>query len=813
MEGSLVCRDVLISSIIAKIKLPDRKQLRPSYLLIACLLPGNTLTTVDEESDLPGQVSYPDLQEQDGIDDADDGIVDDASSLQDSQESSSQTMFEELDQDDMINAFDDLYHSALTVLDALEAGNGEQAKKILSDLQLPKSVLSKTLKRSLSKLETDKSPFDADELFIDVPIATRAMLSKCDAADIGKGSYRPDAVLQIANLAYLTAQLASSKIGDPNTGKLLESLSLHFPGQVLAEFPRNAKDLYGSIELLKLTVSTAMRLRALYFIHKAMISSQSSSNALSSDDLGIRLLEIFNNSEGQPRGFDPVHKSSPIPRQFETQWKSIVHKISTTISKADLRNPVDMQKLLETVPWESTISAVIMWATQLHSVLDKQVGDAGGVEAIQEDLQTENLRRQGGANIPTLVAKKSDVPQKEKQDTSAKGDLVLSDALRDSTNKEGKSFKPSIGMAQEKQGRAKMKAIAAAKKAGKAKQQAEEQSQPPTEVDARTNQVADDTANHIVEVEIEDVMLTALDGDAEDLPTSYQQPPATQPILTDQEIRQLARAATRNKSPAADSNKENRPSPKRGMFVDRQKTATRIGFDDDSQNRPRHSKPSSAKRRREAVENDSEDDDAFETAPQSHSPSRRREKMAALPSSKRARTDAVPRTGDPEYIEEVDRPNSVIANNDDAGEDEEGGGEEDDDDEEEDGEGDSPNAPNTQLQDETRRWNEQRASSAARQPLHSISPPPSTTAERHAIINRQAKAAVASRPYALNRVQVRRAWTADEIDRLVDLLSKTNSWKAIKDLDQQHEDGGVLEGRDQVALKDKARNLKIDYIK
>ncbi len=60
--------------------------------------------------------------------------------------------------------------------------------------------------------------------------------------------------------------------------------------------------------------------------------------------------------------------------------------------------------------------------------------------------------------------------------------------------------------------------------------------------------------------------------------------------------------------------------------------------------------------------------------------------------------------------------------------------------------------------------------------------------------------------------QSRTAWTGAETDMLYHLITEYGtSWKLLKaeDLAQGH----VLEGRDQVALKDKARNMKMDFLK
>ncbi len=76
-------------------------------------------------------------------------------------------------------------------------------------------------------------------------------------------------------------------------------------------------------------------------------------------------------------------------------------------------------------------------------------------------------------------------------------------------------------------------------------------------------------------------------------------------------------------------------------------------------------------------------------------------------------------------------------------------------------------------------------------------------------VNRKSKFRVAERP---KKVQTRKAWTDQETKTLSDLIeSHGTSWALLKEIDQ--EKGKILEHRDQVALKDKARNMKLDYLK
>lgn len=81
--------------------------------------------------------------------------------------------------------------------------------------------------------------------------------------------------------------------------------------------------------------------------------------------------------------------------------------------------------------------------------------------------------------------------------------------------------------------------------------------------------------------------------------------------------------------------------------------------------------------------------------------------------------------------------------------------------------------------------------------------------EDYVTVNQTArqKMAVVTKP-----PQSRSAWTGPETDMLYNLITEHGtSWKLLKAEDLQQ--GHVLEARDQVALKDKARNMKMDYLK
>ncbi|KAK4691784.1 hypothetical protein P7C71_g5292, partial [Lecanoromycetidae sp. Uapishka_2] len=78
-------------------------------------------------------------------------------------------------------------------------------------------------------------------------------------------------------------------------------------------------------------------------------------------------------------------------------------------------------------------------------------------------------------------------------------------------------------------------------------------------------------------------------------------------------------------------------------------------------------------------------------------------------------------------------------------------------------------------------------------------------------------AAKEKKAFELKPVQTRTPWSEEETERLLELIVKHgSSWKLLMQEDEKYEEsegGPLLQKRGQVALKDKARNMKMDYLK
>ncbi|KAL8627597.1 hypothetical protein Q9189_006688 [Teloschistes chrysophthalmus] len=77
--------------------------------------------------------------------------------------------------------------------------------------------------------------------------------------------------------------------------------------------------------------------------------------------------------------------------------------------------------------------------------------------------------------------------------------------------------------------------------------------------------------------------------------------------------------------------------------------------------------------------------------------------------------------------------------------------------------------------------------------------------------NENARRAVRNLP---KKPRTRTFWSEDETARLLELIEESGAkWAMLLTLDRDHEDGAKLQSRDSGALKDKANNMKMDYLR
>lgn len=90
-------------------------------------------------------------------------------------------------------------------------------------------------------------------------------------------------------------------------------------------------------------------------------------------------------------------------------------------------------------------------------------------------------------------------------------------------------------------------------------------------------------------------------------------------------------------------------------------------------------------------------------------------------------------------------------------------------------------------------------------------PPPLTAYERYQQANQTSKSLTRMQPPKPPRV--RQPWSVEEIEALIDLIGEHGcSWAMLKKISAHDENGDIFANREQLDLRDKARNMKVDFL-
>lgn len=773
-----------------------------------------------------------------------------------------------LDQDLMVDTLASLYDDSTKLVGNFLRGVGNDIEKALADLRLPDSMASKRLHRLLPKFESDLKCFGSDDYFIDITIASRGLLNVRQVDQIGNGPWRSDDVFRLANIVRTLSVLLPVSRTSPGAAQILRRLHTRFPA-LLAPKLGDQGWIDQAFEM-GLELRTQLLIRTLTDYEQApnFDPDEGLKEIFHVDPSGLRILGW---------GVDGLqNQDNSLPRRYIAKVEDRINIIRESFS-TDIRAPVDFAALETAFPWQDFLLDLIRWSVLASDEIKKNVDRRGGIEDIVILLQEEIQRRRNGGAVTiqnmadaqatanwkstatTEPVRASKVPTSPVSTLfrTAQPDRTLSKRLASTyvpTSEESgtagrrgpnqthpvtkavaevvvetaKSHHVYNSPADIKQLRNRMAALKA-----KAVQSTTRPSPAQPRSDAQPSSVAQPSSNaprsraaqpsrtpqpsssalgttsslkqgqskqadvtpEVAESEDEfrpqvddeeDIRLQVDDDD--EAPTSHQPHNSSSATVTvgftqstDQIMDALKAHEERNKE-----NKKpvNDNAQQKSRFIDRQTGAQRMSFE----SQPRENVNSLAKRKRisaqepEGDDDDEEDDYEHDDRTVGNERRQKRPRIQALRHSLAA----------------VSRPTpSRAEHNDDEGYNEEVAEED-------------PTSVNSTLQ----RSSQQRSSAPAprRRYASSQSAAPASSQYDHAAVNFRAKQnKAAAKPL---RPQRRIRWTEEENDRLTELIGEYGlSWSFLKQMDEVHPDGPRLEDRDQVALKDKARNMLVDLLK
>ena len=207
--------------------------------------------------------------------------------------------FSDLDLDDMVQGLRELSQSSDEMLKFLIPFDLSEAsvKAHIGQLQTKDSRTKKTFNRLVTIFSAHRDLYGS-EPYIDHRELLRMLLGKRRIADDDASPWRPDALLQKANLASL-AQGLSSRIWQEQDIQFLQELDHKFPGAFTTRFASSDGIQAGSSNLIEDTFQAALQIRTQFAIRT--LAHQAADPYF---DFDVTLHEVFFQDAESLRGWE-----------------------------------------------------------------------------------------------------------------------------------------------------------------------------------------------------------------------------------------------------------------------------------------------------------------------------------------------------------------------------------------------------------------------------------------------------------------------------------------------------------------------------
>ncbi|OCT53718.1 hypothetical protein CLCR_09594 [Cladophialophora carrionii] len=784
-----------------------------------------------------------------------------------SRSSSMQEVLDALDRDTIVDNLSGLYHDSTSLMSLLGITSDEQLREMCETSVPPASRLHKRFhalsKRFLLTREDYGTTHDgADSDFIQPDLILRKILGMSETVAIPNGAWRPDAVLYLANLALQIVTVLNPSVEVRRS--YLEDMFMNFPQQFvdLQYFQPSPRTYHGMCDLL-VEMHTQVYLQ--------MLELEQGHIAFDPETI---LTAVFFDEAGQVKGSS--HQPSRLKALDRCEFIR-THFLGDPPDNVDFASLKDhfpwSDFVVKAIRWTLAVGKELEEFVDARGGIEKLVDllDAGDfavdqlqvdLEQTMEDKDTEgNPEDRGGHGGPAQTDAREEAGATaghvNSQKPNNQGNGLEAKALETAgTRPMGAAQSPAGETSAGESLKSNMERLKALK-ALYAPQVSDEDA----DVDTRSDSNSDAEVLQSPTPTIPDDYRVAGIGE-EELPTAEeganriqddaQDDGVDEEILPTQQTKELLETLHRQRQ---QSNKENvHGTVKKASFLDRQEGAERLEWDDEFPDDgeidpPRRPSP---KRTIHQVESESGEDDEFET--DTRNTKRPRivvEKRPAVSSTRPGPQDAeddeeeqernhrkqaqpllsLPRGGHPRPArrERMASPEpsraTVLSSSQPERSSNHGPS--------------SSRAPLRTIRSGSRdlpsssapaRSDGRTSRVSSDAPSRDLAPssqgratsrlpsasqiPPSTEARQ---INQLAKDMVRmARELQQNRrpAQIRRAYSPEEVDRLLDMIALYGTkWARILREDSVHPDGPVLQGRSQVQLKDKARNIKLDMLK
>ncbi|KAI1610541.1 hypothetical protein EDD37DRAFT_16642 [Exophiala viscosa] len=764
----------------------------------------NVLQPVSE--DLESQ----DVDELDDPDDPDDSLSRVTSS------SGTRSQLADLDREAIIEFLVDLYDDSTKLIVLFEGLDDNELREQCERIRQPQSIQRRRFEGREKHLLTSGEPYvSVDFIRFDHILMKIAELARSDDLEsLGDGDWRPDPVLYLANLAVQLLKVFSLSPDD-------RANYVHYMYQSFPNLFAGKRSFPIEPELFDSTVDLSIDILTQFFIQDAAGSATEA--AFDPDELANM---IFLGVDEEPSKAFP---HTTTRERSVKRLQSIREHFST-----DPQHAVDFGALRQQFSWSDFLFSVVKWTVARKAQIQEAIKARGGVEGIQERLRSGDFLHD--ADLLAGASPEPGSAASTGEDDVVVTGKVIETPLRQTTWKgpaTGKSLR--LESHRLKELRQKWAARTSGLSADPVLDDPPETERVIPQSPTPVEQAEDEPAGADEEVEqverIEEVPADAVYGDGEaeeqveldegnDEPEEPTVRPAEEEIVPTQQTqiimatlrRQQEQSEKENKQqgPMA-SQKSTQPSKKRSL-LDRQANAQKVPWSEvPEEPSPPPARPHKRLRTGSSHSEDSEDDDfqvdtriaqvlrssaegSTRRRPAPLNPIRERLRPAVEESIHRALPPRTALSSNPQRHTTLPSASQPLQSR------------------------SSTQPQKAQRPVQSSRPTPETRLPASTAPVHSLAsaprspPPPNVDYER---INREAK--LKTQQYRMlkgPKIQARKFWEVDECQRLIELIELcSTSYSRILSEDLAHPDGPLLQSRNQGQLKDKARNMKMDYLK
>ncbi|KAL8822498.1 MAG: hypothetical protein Q9191_006768 [Dirinaria sp. TL-2023a] len=665
---------------------------------------------------------------------------------------------------DMLDTLPDLSAAADKVAQWLipEEVTEEVVASMRQDLLYPDSRLSKNVKRLSSVLQAQKGIYgDSIEDYISTQSVLTALLGSPEADDSDEPWY-PNPMLHKANISTFLV-IVTRSWGEAFNNDHLDFLEKFFPSPFLSRA--------STIE----DFSAAVDVRTQHFI---MLLTRYSDVPNFDPDIILQQAFYVSNSASPLKGWSaPGLKENDLNQEYQ----ALIVRRMTDIRSHFSDGRAVHRPLKAAFPWNAFVTKMIAWSKSRLDEIDTLIQTHGGVEAIVEALSGEvqsrvasgalDLARNGTSPVVELSYPSPSAISNTASDRSSLNRLAAARSVSGRGTKV--QFKTPGAMLVGAQYLRGLEARYAQY------QNPNSQSMAPVAIMGPSQAPNGGMSNVAMVSNDEGFMSGALNGDDWQPAQIEDEPMGITPDTNPQAFAMGVLEAAMNKGNIAVNHQYAMPPPASThrqalgprKLIDRQPNAQRVEWEDSAFSQGVASNSTGTKRDHataiegDDIEIDPSQDEGFQQDDRSPDiPAKRRSKPVG--GSKKAAQQRAPRKGRNSQAQRQAQSQA------------------------------QSQADNDDLATTVSNYNQRG------------SPPPSTL-DVYQASHDLALTVSASQP---KKVQVRTAWTDEETQTLLELIEEHGtSWRLLKDIDlKKHH---VLARRDQVALKDKARNMKLDFLK